>query len=58
MIGFGLGKNNGPINTNWNVYTILAPNAKDVFYTTLQMWGNIWSIMEGIQIIEFRKDQE
>ncbi len=53
MIGFGLVKNNGLDLTNWNVYIVLAQNVEDVDYTQFQMWTNIWSIMDEIQVLEF-----
>jgi len=50
MISFGLGRNNGLDFTNWNVYIVLGWNVQDIDYTQFQMWRNIWSIMDGIQV--------
>jgi hypothetical protein len=57
MIGFGLGRNNGPNLTNWNAYIVLAWNIQDIDYTQFQMWKNIWSIMDGIRVLEFGEVQ-
>jgi hypothetical protein len=57
MIGFGLVRNNGLDLTNWNVYIVLAQNVQDVDYTQFQMWRNIWSIMDEIQVLEFGEVQ-